>query len=412
LRLLFLSPVGTLGGAERSLVDLLAALRESEPKFPISVIAGADGPLREEIEQLGAEFEVVSMPDALASLGESGLLWSGVGRIARTASLALQASRAAFQVPGLLRRMRRAVSRHKPDLIHSNGLKCHLLAGYVAPREVPVVWHIRDFLTSRPLLGRWLRRLGRPPSVAIANSEATAADVRSALPGVRVERIYNGIDTEYFLPGSSDSGLLDRLAGLGPAPPNAIRVGLVATYARWKGQDLFIDAAAAVKGDLTPIRYYIVGGPTYSTAGSQFSVAELRERIAERGLSECVGLIPFQKDLPPVYRGLDVVVHASTRPEPFGRTIVEAMACGRAAIVSAAGGAVELFTDGVDALGVQPGNVEQLAAAVRRLVDDPKLCRRLGDAARATAVERFNANRSGAELDRVYRSILPKNAPE
>lgn len=305
--------------------------------------------------------------------------------------------------------MRRAVSRLKPDLIHSNGLKCHLLSGYIAPRSVPVVWHIRDFLTSRPLLGRWLRRLACLPSVAIANSEATAADARAALPGVRVERIYNCIDTESFSPGPTDGGLLDRLAGLSPAPPDVVRVGLVATYARWKGHELFIDAAAAAMSDSTAIRYYIIGGPTYSTAGSQFSEPELRDRIANRGLCGRVGLIPFQKILPPLYRGLDIIVHASTRPEPFGRTIVEAMASGRAVIVSAAGGATELFTDGVDAIGVQPGILAELAAAIQRLAEDPALRQDLGSAARATAVKRFNPKVYGLELCRVYESVLARN---
>ena len=67
---------------------------------------------------------------------------------------------------------------------------------------------------------------------------------------------------------------------------------------------------------------------------------------------DSVGFVPFVEDPVPVYRALDVVLHASTQPEPFGLTVVEAMACGRAVVVSAAGGAAELFTDGVDALGV------------------------------------------------------------
>ncbi len=405
MRLLFLSPVGTLGGAERSLIDLLSVLRESRPDLALSIVAGADGPLREEAVRFGAEYVVVPIPPSIARLGDSNLIWRGDRRFSRFGS-AIQGISATMQVPGLLRGMRRAVSRLKPDLIHSNGLKCHILAGYIAPRSVPVVWHIRDFLTGRPLLGRWLRRLAYAPSVAIANSEATAADARSALPGVRVERIYNCIDTESFSPGQTDAGRLDQLAGLSPTPLDLVRVGLVATYARWKGHELFIDAAAGVVSDSPSIRYYIIGGPTYSTAGSQFSEAELRKRIADRGLSDRVGLISFQKDLAPLYRGLDIVVHASSRPEPFGRTIVEGMASGRAVIVSAAGGATELFADGVDALGFQPGNLVQLTAAIQRLAENLSLRQKLGSAARATAVRRFNRKQYGLELCRVYESIL------
>lgn len=406
MSVLFLNPVGPLGGGERSLLDILAVLRQLRPGLPLQLIAGADGPLLGEAARLGVAAEVVPMPAAIAGFGESGLLWAGGGRLARTAALVAGATRAALAVPGYLRRLRRAVARIGPRLIHSNGLKCHLLAGRVVPAGCPVVWHIRDFLSSRPVLGRWLRRLAQQPAVAIANSEAVAADTRQVLSGVRVVAVYNGIDTDRFALTPADTIDIDALSGLLPAPAGILRVGLIATYARWKGQDVFIDAAGeAVRSGLAGVRFYVVGGPVYSTAGSQFSVAELRERIATRGLSGGCGLVPFQRELPPVYRVLDVVVHASTRPEPFGRTIVEAMACGRAVIVSAAGGAAELFTDGRDALGVPPGDVPALAAAITRLCRDPGLRASLGEAARATAVAHFDRRVMGQRLLRVYESL-------
>src|SRR5262249_32321321 len=160
-----------------------------------------------------------------------------------------------------------------------NGLKCHLLAGLVARRSVPVIWHIRDFLTARPVMGKLLRRFARAPAAAIANSKATAADASRVLPACRIEAIYNRIDTHFFCPGPADSAVLDRLADLPSAPSATPRIGLVATYARWKGQDVFLNAAAKVIREFpgTPPRFYIVGGPVYSTVGSQFSVEELRQ---------------------------------------------------------------------------------------------------------------------------------------
>lgn len=405
MSVLFLNPVGTLGGGERSLLDVLAVLRRLRPELPLRLITGAGGPLLDEAACFGIPADLVPMPAALAAFGESGLIWAGGGRLTRAAGLAGSAVRAAVALPGYLRRLRRAVARVRPRLIHSNGLKCHLLAGRVAPTGCPVVWHVRDFLSSRPVLGRWLRRLARPPTVAVANSHAVAADARAVLPGVRVEAVYNGIDTDYFCPGPADCDL-DSLAGLPPAAPGTLRVGLVATYARWKGQDVFLDAAAeAVRAGLAGVRFYVVGGPVYSTVGSQWTEAELRARIAERGLSACCGLVPFRRELPPVYGSLDVVVHASTRPEPFGRTVAEAMACGRAVVVALAGGAAELVEDGRDAVGVPPNDVAVLAAAITRLCRDPELRASLGSAARATAVARFDRAVMGRELLRVYDSL-------
>ncbi len=126
---------------------------------------------------------------------------------------------------------------------------------------------------------------------------------------------------------------------------------------------------------------------------------------ASLGLAGRVGFVPFQTETADVYRGLDVVVHASTQPEPFGRTIAEAMACARPVIVARAGGAAELFNEGEDALGVPPGDPEALAGAIRRLVDDADLRQRIGQNARRTAVARFDRARLGPEVVEAYRAL-------
>jgi glycosyltransferase involved in cell wall biosynthesis len=118
-----------------------------------------------------------------------------------------------------------------------------------------------------------------------------------------------------------------------------------------------------------------------------------------------VGFVPFQDHPVAVFRALDVVVHASTRPEPFGRTIVEGMACARPVLVSQAGGAAELFIDGQDALGVAPGSVEGLARALRSLAEAPGLRQELGAAARQTAVRRFSRERLGREALPLYTAL-------
>ena len=103
---------------------------------------------------------------------------------------------------------------------------------------------------------------------------------------------------------------------------------------------------------------------------------------------------------------LDVAVHASTRPEPFGLTIVEAMGCGKPVVVAAAGGAAELFTPGHDGLGHVPGDATGLAGAIARLAADPGLRARLGANARRTAVERFSQERYGREIAAIYAACL------
>ena len=100
-------------------------------------------------------------------------------------------------------------------------------------------------------------------------------------------------------------------------------------------------------------------------------------------------------------------MHASTRPEPFGLTIAESLSCGRPTLVADAGGAAELFTDGVDALGYPPGDARALARRLLELLDAPALRRTLGANAREAAVARFSRERLGHQMLAIYRALPP-----
>ena len=394
MRVTYLNPVGTIGGAERVLLAALRALPAAIPGYAPTLILLADGPLRAAAESAGARVVVVELPAALAGLGDTQLRGGRVRAVASFTHTALEAAPALVNFP---RRLRAAITATRPQLLHSNGIKAHLLATLAGPRGVPVLWHVHDFLGERPLVGQLLRRAGGCVRGVVAVSDAVARDAARVLQAVRVETVRNGLDTDHFAPGPGVD--LDALAGLPPVPPGVVRVGLVATYANWKGHGVFLDALARVPG----VRGYVVGGPVSTTAGSQVGRGELAAKAA--ALSLRVGFVPFQADPRGVYRALDVVVHASVRPEPFGLTIAEGMSCGRAVIVSAAGGAAELFTDGHDALGHPPGDAAALAAAIGRLAADGDLRARLGAAARATAGARFGRARYGRELAAAYRAV-------
>lgn len=398
MRVTYLNPVGTIGGAERVLLAALRALPAALPGYAPALILLADGPLRAAAEAAGARVVVVELPAALAGLGDTQLRGGRARAVVIFTHTALEAAPSVVNFP---RRLRAAIAATRPQLLHTNGIKAHLLAALAGPRGVPVLWHVHDFLGERPLVGQLLRRAGGRGIVAV--SDAVARDAAAVLPTVRVETVRNGLDTDHFSPGPGVD--LDALAGLPPVPPGILRVGLVATYANWKGHGVFLEALARVP----EVRGYVVGGPVSTTAGSQVGRGELVARAAALGLR--VGFVPFQADPRGVYRALDVVVHASVRPEPFGLTIAEGMSCGRAVVVSAAGGAVELFTDGHDALGHPPGDAAALAAAIGRLAADADLRARLGAAARATAVWRFGLARYGRELAATYRAVAVAGRP-
>lgn len=297
-------------------------------------------------------------------------------------------------------RLRQRLKQLRPDVIHSNGMKMHLLGAVTKPRLTPLIWHLHDYLSRRTAMKPLLRAVASRCALAVANSESVAADVRAALPGgppVRV--VYNAVDPGVFTPAGPSLDL-DQLAGLPPPTmPGTVRIGLVATFAFWKGHETFLRAAALAKGNH---RFYVIGGPVYATAGSQRSLEELRELAQKLGVQDRVGFTGFVDDVPKAMRALDVVVHASTEPEPFGLVIVQAMACARAVIISAAGGARELVEPEINALLHSPGNAGELAAAIDRLGADPELRTHLGAAARLHASERFTRERMADRLVTIY----------
>jgi glycosyltransferase involved in cell wall biosynthesis len=402
MRLAFVNPTGQLGGAELSLLDLLASLRAAAPGAELHLLATADGPLIERAGALGVSCRVVPLPESVAGLGDSAL--RGRGKLGAALTLARRGMPAAWATRRYAGELRRGLEAIRPDLIHSNGIKAHLLLRLAAPPGVPVVWHVRDFLGSRPLMARALGWASRRACGGIAISKAVGQDAGVVLPRLPVRVVYNAIDVERFSPGPGDGPSLDGQAGLAPPPECTARVGMVATYARWKGQDLFLKAIAALPRDLAA-RFYIIGGPIYQTKGSQYSVGELRDLAGSLGVSERVAFVPFQGDTASVYRALDVVVHASTLPEPFGRTIIEAMACGRPVCVPRAGGAAELFREGEDAVGFAPGDPEALAEAILGLIRNPARRATIGEAARASARARFSRERLGPEVLAAYRAF-------
>jgi glycosyltransferase involved in cell wall biosynthesis len=116
-----------------------------------------------------------------------------------------------------------------------------------------------------------------------------------------------------------------------------------------------------------------------------------------------MAFVPFQKNTAQALRALDVVVHASTKPEPFGRTIAEAIACERAVIVAEAGGAKEVV-DASTACLIEPGSPEALARAIVDLAKNPDKRATLARNGRAHAVAHLSRTRLADDVLTAYAS--------
>ena len=378
--ILFVNHGAVLGGGELSLLDIV---RHSRARARVALLS--PGPLQARLEAEGVSTLLLSTSAAvLNTRRESSRL--SLGAVAGTARVAARLAGALG--PG--------------ELVYANSQKAFVVAALATRlRRRPLLWHLRDVLSPEHFSRRNIQLVvglaNRCAARVVANSEATAAAFVAA--GGREDKVAvipSGVDpTPFRATGPENPAELRRALGI----PQSSRlvVGLFGRVAPWKGQHVAIEAVARLEA----AALLIVGAPLF---GEVDYAEELAALVARLGLSHRVKLLGFREDVPSLMRAVDVAVHTSLAPEPFGRVLVEAMLVERPVIAVDAGGAREIVEDGVTGLLVPPGDPDRLAGALRRLLEDPTLRRTMGRRGLERAEQRFTLIPTLEALDQVITS--------
>lgn len=344
-RLLLVDHTGELGGAEYILLDVA---RHYGPRC--HVVLFADGPLRERLEAAGIGVTVLQ--------AEKGLL--GVGR-GGGALRALASAPAVARMAWRLARIARGF-----DVLYPNSQKAAvvtMLVGRLVHR--PVVWHLHDILSAEHFAAMQRKLVVRLANATvrgvIVNSEATrAAFVACGGNPARVQVVLNGVDEAEFT-GIEPFDAEEVRRSLGLAGVKL--VGLFGRLTPWKGQHVLVEALAALPG----VHALMVGEALF---GEDDYRERLRAQAARLGVADRVHWLGFRTDVPRLMRAVDVVVHTSTSPEPFGRVIVEGMLAKRPVLATDHGASRELL-GAEDAMLGPPGDAAHLAAAITRTLAMP-----------------------------------------
>lgn len=385
-RVLYLNPTAQMGGAEYSLLDLASSLDRA--RFSPVLACLGDGPLVTEAAARG--IEVVALPLS----GRIGRL-SLKGQRSGAAGLAVAAASAA---PVALKIRRLAADAR---IVHTNGNKAHVLGAFTHGRA-RLVWHVRDFWRTGRFERAMCRLANRRATAVIANSSAVGAHL--AAMGVSRQLVHpvpNGIDGDRFAPGGPVASLREEFGW----PSDAPLIGIVGMLARWKGQDVLLRAFADVLQARPNARCVIAGDEIYVTRGQTGFGEELRHIARQLGIEASVAFTGYRRDIPAVLRALDVVVHASVEPEPFGRVVGEAMACARPVVATDAGGVPEVA--GRDtAFLVAPGDVEAMSRAIQHLLADKDAATRRAVAGRERILRHFPVAAHVERIQALYERVL------
>jgi len=127
------------------------------------------------------------------------------------------------------------------------------------------------------------------------------------------------------------------------------------------------------------------------------------------GLEDNVIFTGHRDDIPDIIADLDILVHASSRPEPFGLVIIEGMACGKPVVATAAGGVTEIIEDNVNGVLVPCEDSRAIARAVVELLENRERAMKIGFAGQKTVVEKFSHTRQTNQVEKLYRHVLNQN---
>jgi glycosyltransferase involved in cell wall biosynthesis len=379
LKVVYLDHTAQLSGGEIALLRLLPHLSRVHPH----VVLGEDGPLAGRLQLAGISCEVMPFDGQARDLHREQLTRGTV-----SPAVAASASNYVLRLAARLRKL-------APDLVHTNSLKAGIV-GSLASRlaGVPVIWHVRDRIAEDYMpvpavrLVRYMTR--HLPAAVVANSSATLETLALRGRGNLMCAVIPEVVVEVPVRPRTTNG--------------ALTFGVVGRLAPWKGQDFFLRAFARAFPDGRE-RAVVVGGALF---GEDDYAAGLPRVAHELVISDRVELRGHRDDIWEELAGLDVLVHSSLTPEPFGQVILEGMAAGVPVVAAGAGGPAEILRNDVTGLLYEPRSVPSLALAMRRM-RDPILRVRLSTAARAS-LGPYSPTVVASRMQELYMEVLARRA--
>lgn len=400
-RVLFVeaSSGGVVGGSLSGLYHLIRGM--DRERFDVGMVLYEPKGIEPDLARLGVRVHYVQRPrleKEHALLRYNGYQRAkAIGAIRHGLAVGRQTLRLMLEEMPAALDLARIIRREKADVVHlGNGLRANfdgILACWLT--RTPLVVHVKGF----EKYGARERWASRRSGVVVCMTQAILRYCReNGVQGRDARVVYDGVDESWLTVTRRPENVRTEL-GL---PKDAVCIGILGNIQEWKGQQVLVEAMASVSRSWPAAHCLIVGG--VHRAGEAYA-AEVRRRCRDLGLEERVHFLGFRDDVPDVINALEIVVHASVRPEPFGRVILEGMLMGKPVVATEAGGVPELIEHERTGYLVPPGDAAALGSCLERILSDPTAAHTVGTQARIWARQRFSLARQVAEMSEIYETV-------
>ena len=299
------------------------------------------------------------------------------------------------------------IKKEKIRIIYCNGTQAKIVGAFMGLfSRCPVIWHVRN-IQQHTLLKITMNSLATLPVVKriICVSNAAANQFRFGKKKLIV--IHNGIDTEDFNPQKTNAALRQEYN----IPKDVLIIGSTGRIVPRKGYEYLIKAASSVFNEINEngvkVKFVIVGDTPYFFRNNHLKIIEVM--VNDLNLNEYFLFTGFKRDVRPYLKDFDIFVIPSNYPDPFPRTVIEAMSFSIPVVGFRVGGIAESVSNDQNGFLCEPGNVNHLGSSILKLINDKSLRNEMGKAGRERVERLFSAKERTRDVQGIILEVLNNN---
>jgi len=353
LKVLIIDPAHFVGGAELFTIDLVNYIQSNFSNIQIDIVFNGNLDYK---KLLAPNIKVFAID---------------FPRLRRTGVRAL------FNLYTSVRAIRKIIKIGKYDIVHTNSVRAHITGSMAVSKcKTKLFWFMHDF-TAPKILTRFF--IFKPTGI-LCCSESVKKYVLKINKNIKnkITVVPNGIDTQQ----------INKF--IKPVNPQITNIGIIGRIDPWKGQHYFIRTADLLLNDYPNLRFFVIGSPNHHDIKTIRYFSKLEALVKSLGREKEIILTGFKPNIWEEISKLDIIVHSSIEPEPFGRVIIEAMSMKKPVIATNLGGPQEIITSGENGLLIPPKNIVALAKAINLLLRTPELAVTMGQKAYETVQEKYS----------------------